>query len=247
MFLFPEPVRELAEACRTAGTLLVYDGAHVLGLIAGGQFQDPLKEGANLLLGSTHKTFFGPQRGVVLGSVADDVWKKVDRAMFPGSTSNHHLHTLPPLLVSALEMKEFGRAYAAQVVVNAKALGEALHRAGVAVACPDRGFTASHQVVVDVREQGGGAKVADRLERNDIIVNKNMVPGDTDARNPSGIRIGVQEMTRWGMKEDDLRELAELMADSIVNVKKVQKAVGRLRARFTRVGFCFDGWPDTNS
>lgn len=240
MILFPEPVRELVGVCRDVGTILVYDGAHVLGLIAGKAFQDPLAEGADVLLGSTHKTFFGPQRGVILANLAEDPWKRVDRAVFPGGTSNHHLHTLPPLLVSALEMREFGRAYAAQVVANAKALAAGLAKAGVAVACADRGYTESHQVVIDVREQGGGDKVSLRLERNDIIVNKNMLPGDTNARKPSGIRLGVQEMTRWGMREDDMGETAELMATSILKVKKVQGAVGKLRARFQTVGYSFD-------
>jgi glycine hydroxymethyltransferase len=247
LILFPEPVGELADVCREVGAVMIYDGAHVLGLIAGGQFQDPLREGADLLLGSTHKTFFGPQRGVVLGNWPEERWKRVDKAVFPGGTSNHHLATLPPLLISALEMKAFGRAYAAQVVANARALAAALARAGVAVVCPERGYTQSHQVVIDVRAQGGGAAVSERLEQNDVIANMNMLPGDTKALHPSGIRLGVQEATRWGMKEEEMGALADLMAASILRSQDVRREVERLRARFTTVQYSFDdACPDTN-
>jgi glycine hydroxymethyltransferase len=108
LFLFPEPVKELAPVCKRRGIVLIYDAAHVLGLVAGHQFQDPLAEGAPLVTGSTHKTFFGSQRGVILSNVDDDEWRKIDKGAFPGSSSNHHLETLVALSVSTYEMMEFG-------------------------------------------------------------------------------------------------------------------------------------------
>jgi glycine hydroxymethyltransferase len=242
LILFPEPVRELAEVCRETGAALLYDGAHVLGLIAGGAFQDPLAEGADVLVGSTHKTFFGPQRGVILSNMDDVRWKALDRAAFPGAVSNHHLHTLPPLLVSAYEMMAFGAEYARQVVRNARALAAALDRRGVPVCMRERGFTATHQIVVDARPFGGGERAARRLEAQDIIANKNLIPGDPSAKphHPSGIRFGVQELTRWGMREAEMEEVAQLVAAALGG-RKVRRAVHTLRRRFTEVCYSFDG------
>ena len=240
LFLFPEPVRELAAVCRDKGIPILYDGAHVLGLILGGQFQDPWREGATWVTASTHKTFPGPQRGVILADLdeADEkrYWPAANRGVFPGSSSNHHLHSLPGLLVAIREMRQHGQAYAAQVVANAQALGRALDDAGIAVEARDFGYTRSHQIAVNVAAHGGGVAAALRLEANDVIVNYNLLPTDTDARNPSGLRIGVQEMTRYGMREADVQDLAGLIADAIRG-KTVKDAVHSLRGRFDTVQY----------
>jgi glycine hydroxymethyltransferase len=235
LFLFPEPVEEIATFSKTLGIPVLYDGAHVLGLIAGGQFQDPLRQGATWLTGSTHKTFPGPQRGVILGNLdAEDekkYWPAADRGVFPGSSSNHHLYSLPGLVVATREMQKYGRAYTAQIVLNAQALGKSLDSLGTLVEARDFGYTQSHQIAVNVADWGGGVEVARRLEANDIIVNYNMLPGDADPRNPSGLRVGVPEMTRFGMDEAAMGELAQLMHDAIRG-KAVRTQVNALRARF---------------
>jgi glycine hydroxymethyltransferase len=235
LFLFPEPVRELAAFCRERNIPILYDAAHVLGLLLGGQFQDPWREGATWVTASTHKTFPGPQRGVILADLDDEAaqkyWPAADRGVFPGSSSNHHLHTLPALLVAIREMRQHVTAYAAHIVQNAKALGQALDDAGISVEARDFGYTASHQIAVNVAAYGGGVAVAQRLEANDIIVNYNLLPMDTDPRNPSGLRLGVQEMTRYGMREGEMQRLAELLSAAIKG-KPVKEAVHALRAAF---------------
>jgi glycine hydroxymethyltransferase len=240
LFLFPEPLAELVPICRELKIPILYDGAHVLGLIAAGEFQDPLREGATYLTGSTHKTFPGPQRGLILANLeGEDVekyWPAADRGVFPGSSSNHHLHSLAALVVATREMKTHGRVYAGQVVRNAQALGRALSDSGIPVAAKDLGFTRSHQIAVDVSGFGGGVTAARRLEEQDIIVNYNMLPGDQDPRSPSGLRVGVQEMTRFGMKEAEMGELATLMGDAIRG-KQVKDAVNRLRGRFVEMQY----------
>ncbi len=240
LFLFPEPVAEVAAFCKTKDIPLLYDGAHVLGLVAGGQFQSPLHEGATWMTGSTHKTFPGPQRGVILGNLdAEDekkFWPAADRGVFPGSSSNHHLNTLPALVVATREMKQFGREYAAQIVRNAQALGRSLDELGTPVEAREFGYTQSHMIAVNVSAWGGGVEVAKRLEANDIIVNYNMVPGDADPRNPSGLRIGVPEMTRFGMGERAMGELAQLMHDAIRG-KDVKAQVNALRGRFVEMKY----------
>ncbi|HTK10614.1 MAG TPA: serine hydroxymethyltransferase [Ktedonobacteraceae bacterium] len=240
LFLFPEPLAEVAAFCQTKNIPILYDAAHVLGLIAGGEFQDPLREGATWMTGSTHKTFPGPQRGVILGNLDAEgekkYWGAADRGVFPGSSSNHHLHTLPALLVATREMQQYGRAYATQIVRNAQALGRSLAELGTEVEAKEFGFTRSHMIAVNVAHWGGGVEVAKRLEANDIILNYNMLPGDADPRNPSGLRIGVPEMTRFGMDERAMGEVAQLLHDAIRG-KQVKEQVHALRARYTHMQY----------
>ena len=242
LFLFPEPVKEIAEVCRSKNIPVLYDGAHVLGLIFGGQFQNPIEEGAHFINGSTHKTFPGPQRGVILGNMSSEQeikwWNSVDRGVMPGSSSSHHLHTLPGLLIAIREMAEYGEKYAAQTIYNAKAFGQALTEEGVNVEARDFGFTASHQLAINVTNFGIAKDIARSLaENNNIVTNYNMLPGDKDARNPSGLRIGVQEMTRFGMKEAEMGELASLMRAGLEG-KTVKDEIIKLRSRFTEVQYC---------
>jgi glycine hydroxymethyltransferase len=240
LFLFPEPVREIAEVCRALEIPILFDAAHVLGLIAGGQFQDPLREGATWLTASTHKTFPGPQRGIVAANLDPEqekkFWQPVDRGVFPGSSSNHHLHTLPGLVVATREMRAHGQAYAQATVANAQALGAALDAAGAPVEAKEFGFTRSHQIAVNVAQFGGGVDAAKRLESMNIIVNYNLLPGDTDPKAPSGLRVGVQEMTRFGMGTDAMGTVAHLMADALKG-QDVRDAVQALREQYQELRY----------
>jgi glycine hydroxymethyltransferase len=240
LYLFPDPVKELFPVCSQLGIPILYDGAHVLGLIAGGQFQDPLAEGATWLTGSTHKTFPGPQRGIILGNLDVEnekkYWGAADRGVFPGTSSNHHLYSLPALLVAIREMKVHGKAYAAQICKNAVALAKAIEANGIPVEAREFGYTQSHQIAVNVSAFGAGVKAALALEANDIICNYNMLPGDTDAQNPSGLRIGTPEMTRFGMKEKDFAVLGELIAAAIKG-QTVKDKVNQLRGQFQEMEY----------
>jgi glycine hydroxymethyltransferase len=240
LFLFPEPLPELAAVCKTKDIPILFDAAHVFGLIAGGQFQNPWRQGATWVTASTHKTFPGPQRGVIVSDLdAEDearYWPAADRGVFPGSSSNHHLHTLPAFLAAIREMQQHAAPYAAQIVANAQALGRALDAEGIPVEARDFGYTQSHQIAVNVADHGGGVEVAQRLEASDIIVNYNLLPHDKDARNPSGLRIGAQEMTRYGMREQEMQRLAELIAACIKGTA-VQPEVNALRAEFAELQY----------
>ena len=127
MFLFPTPLKELADAAHEVGSTVMYDGAHVLGLIAGGVFQDPLREGADVMTGSSHKTFPGPQGGFLLSSSEDEAFhRRLNNAMFPGVCSSYHLHHVAGKVVAMAEFEAFGQAYATDIVRNAKKFGESL-------------------------------------------------------------------------------------------------------------------------
>jgi glycine/serine hydroxymethyltransferase len=244
MFIHPEPVREVAQITQTMNPrpLLMYDMAHVLGLY--GAFQEPLNEGADVLTGSTHKTFFGPQRGVIASSIDKDsphahLWPEVKSRAFPGSTSNHHLGTLLGLLLAVHEMNAFKKEYQEQVIKNARAFAGYLKAQGLDVeGDPALGYTSTHQVIVCVRKHGAGEEVARALEDNGIVVNYQALPDDESFINSSGIRTGVQEMTRFGMKESDFDTLAGLMADVIVRKKDVRDTVAKARAKFLEMRYC---------
>ena len=241
VYLFPHPVKELSEAAHEVNAYVIHDSAHVLGLIAGRVFPNPLEQGCDIMTASTHKTFPGPQGGVIFTN-REDLIEKLDRAVFPGVTSNYHQHRYPSLAVTTIEMKIFGEEYARQIVRNAKRLAEALHERGFKVLCEHLGFTQTHQVLVDVRDLGGGSKCAELLEQANIIVNKNMLPGDKSPENPSGIRIGVQEMTRFGMRESDMEVIADFMYRILMKreePERVRKEVVEFRRRFLEVKYGF--------
>src|SRR5436309_1687721 len=212
-------------------------------LIAGGQFQDPLHEGADVLTGSTHKTLPGPQHGILLSDSEDEKFiKRLQRAVFPGVVSNHHLHAMAALGITLAEFLEFGRDYAAQIVRNAKALAQALHERGIKALAEKHGFTQSHAIALDVAALGGGAKVAGDLEKANIITNKNLLPWDTSSVKPSGTRLGTQELTRLGMRESEMTEVADLFARVAVKhepPEKVASDVGAMRTEFNTVHYCF--------
>jgi len=243
MFLYREPVRFVADIVRgwKDRPILMYDMAHVLGLY--GAFQAPFDEGADLVTGSTHKTFFGTQRGVVAGnfpkgSPLRPLWLEIKGRAFPGSTSNHHLGTLLGLLMAAYEMNAFKEPYQNQVRANARAFAKALHAHGIPVEGDAvDGYTETHQVIIRVKAFGPGMDIARRLETNNVLTNYQALPDDATFLESSGIRLGVQEMTRFGMKEKDFDALAGLMSDVIVRNKPAGDDVARYRKNFLTMGF----------
>ncbi len=252
MVLHREPVREISTFLREEGidAVVMYDMAHVLGLL-GPHFQEPFAEGVDLVTGSTHKTFFGTQRGVVAANWGEEekryaLWETVRSRTFPGSVSNHHLGTLLGLLMAAYEMNAFKEPYQQAVIGNAKAFARALSDAGLAVAGdPAISFTETHQVIVKVA-YARGVEAARLLEANNIICNYQAAPDEEGFTAAGALRFGVQEMTRFGMGPDDFRELAQLIRDVIVGGRQVKEEVTAFRQRFLTMRFCFpaEGFAD---
>ena len=247
MVLHKEPVAEIRQFvdAQKIDTVIMYDMAHVLGLI-GPHFQQPFVEGADLVTGSTHKTFFGTQRGVVGGRFLEyeekyHLWMALERRAFPGSVSNHHLGTMLGLLMAAYEMNHFKEAYQARVIANAKAFACALKEQGLDVAGdPAIDFTETHQVIVNIG-YGRGPEIARRLENNNIICNYQAQPNEEGFTASGALRLGVSEMTRFGMQAGDFAALAALMAEVVVNNTNVVDRVKALRQQFSELQFCFSG------
>ena len=246
MVLHKEPVAAIRQFVDQQGipTTIMYDMAHVMGLV-GDHFQKPFEEGAEIVTGSTHKTFFGPQRGVIGVNYKPDelkygLWKTIETRAFPGSVSNHHLGTQLGLLMAAYEMNHFKDAYQSAVIENAKYFARCLKENGLDVAGdPAIGYTETHQVIVSVG-YGTGPEVAERLERCNIIVNYQATPDNEGFTASGALRMGVNEMTRFGFGKEAFARLAELMADCILRCRDVTEDVERLRSQYTQMHYCFD-------
>src|SRR4030043_880828 len=244
MVLYKEPLKEIVQiASRIKPKPIIhYDMAHVLGLM-GPYFQELFKEGADIVTGSTHKTFFGPQRGLISSNMSEgteyeELWEAIVRRVFPGSVSNHHLGTLVGLLLAAYEMNAYKLDYQKAVVANAKVFARFLKEKGLTVeGDPKIGYTETHQVIVRVG-YGKGPLMAERLEENNIIVNYQGAPDDEAFTTASCLRMGVQEMTRFGMKEEDFGELAGYMSEGILHNRSVSKEIAQFRKRFTERKYC---------
>ncbi len=261
LFLFPHPVKELKEAAREVNAYIAYDGAHVAALIGGEKpvFQDPIREGADAVSISTHKTLPGPQHGTVLSN-REDLVETLKNSAFPALFSNHHLAALPALSIAMLELMNWPE-YPKKVVENAKFLAQALYERGFQVLCEKQGFTKSHQCVIDLTNSkaiknkilGGDAEKL--LEANNIIVNRNLLPWDPRGAkgpgepknngttrhymNPGAIRLGVPEITRLGMGKSEMDLIADFMKRVLADGKNVKEEVSDFRKNFQCVKYCF--------
>ncbi len=245
MVLYKEPVAEIRKFVDEQGikTTIMYDMAHVLGLI-GDHFQKPFEEGAEIVTGSTHKTFFGAQRGVIgVNYKPEDLkwglWETIETRTFPGSVSNHHLGTLLGQLMAAYEMNAFKDEYQKAVVENAKHFAKSLAAEGLDVAGdPAMDYTETHQVIVKVG-YAHGPEVADRLEANNIICNYQATPEEEGFSASGALRMGVNEMTRFGFGKEDFARLAHLIADCVLHNANVKDEVAKLRAEHLEMKYCF--------
>ncbi|WP_094604898.1 Aminomethyltransferase [Sporomusa silvacetica DSM 10669] len=245
MVLHKEPVREIRQFIdeQKINAVIMYDMAHVLGLV-GDYFQNPFTEGAEIVTGSTHKTFFGTQRGIIAGNYDKDdykfgLWETIETRAFPGSVSNHHLGTMLGLLMAAYEMNSFKDEYQKNIIQNAKYFAKCLKNAGLDVAGdPSISYTETHQVIVRVG-YGTGPEIANRLENNNIIVNYQATPEEEGFSASGAIRLGVSEMTRFGFGYKEFEQTAEYIADIVLKNKNIKEEVAKLRGNFTDLKYCF--------
>jgi len=249
VFLFPHPVKELSDVAKEVGANVGYDAAHVAGLIGSGYFQDPLNEGADAMTLSTHKTLPGPQHGALLSN-REDLIDTLRSCTFPALLSNHHLHNVAGLAIALAEMLEFGKEYHKNVIDNAKALGQALYERGINVIMEHKGFTESHQIVVDItnfeKTIGLGGTIEALLESTNIILNRNLLPWDIAEgrhyQDPGGLRLGTSEVTRLGMGKSEMVDIAEFIKKILIDKadpKKVKQEVIEFKKNFQEIKYCF--------
>ena len=211
ILLFPHPVKEISLIVKNAGfpSHCLYDGSHVMGLIACGGFQNPLREGAEVLFGSMHKTFYGPQGGIALTNSKKyyELLKKylvLDLNEGIGLIDNPHMNHIAALGIAMEEMLE-DKGYGKRVIANAKALAQALDESGVPVRFKKRGYTNSHQILLDLKPKRA-EKLCHTLEKAGIFID-------------IGGRIGTAEVTHRGMGIEDMKKIAESIAEVYHNQK----------------------------
>lgn len=243
----PEPVKEIKEVAKEVGACVGYDASHVFGIMAGKRFFNPLDNEADVMFGSHTKSFPGPQGGMALTN-SEEMYTRLQGGKggrFAAATiCNHHMHRIASLTAALAEMKEFGEAYADQVVRNSAALGKAMYDIGLNVLYPEYGFSRTHMVSVDVTEFGGGSQNAKLLEKANILCGSQSIPTDVErGTSSSGLRIGTQEISRTGMKEKDMTEVAQLIKRIVTDKEDpetVSRDVSKFVSNFNTLAFSFD-------
>ncbi len=245
MCLFPYNLAAVRAVADEIGAYVLYDAAHMGGLIAGGQFQQPLVEGADLMTGSTYKSFGGPPSGMILTNSAE-LAERLNRIAFPGLTANFDLSRTAAMIVAVMDLLEFGPAYAAACIANAQSLAAAMDRHGLAVFKPSgrEPFTTSQHVALNAIPYGGGNAASARIEPANILFTSIGLPLPEVSGDANGIRIGAQEITRWGFQPADMERIAELIARVLVKKEeatRVRPDVTALRHRFQDLHFIRKG------
>ena len=223
--LHHHPVAEMRTIADEVGAKLLFDAAHLGGPIAGGAWPDPLAEGAHVMTMSTYKSLGGPPSGLVLTNDAD-VAERLEAIAYPGLTANFDAAKSASLAITLLDWKAHGRAYAAEMTAVASALASNLIELAVPVF---GGGTQSHAFAVEAVEWGGGHSAALRLRMATLLTCAIGLPADLGA----GLRIGTNEIVRWGMTTNDMAELADLIARGLDNPTKAAADVTAMRSRFT--------------
>lgn len=231
--LFQHPVAEVRAIADEVGACVMFDAAHQCGLIAGRAWANPLAEGAHLMTMSTYKSLGGPAGGLIVTDDAD-LARRLDAIAFPGLTANFDAAKSAALAVSLLDWREHGIAYARMMVETAAALAQALADRGVPVFHTPRGITTSHQFALEAARYGGGQAASKRLRQANLLacgIGLPVAPVDGDL---NGLRFGTPEIVRWGMRPEDMPELAELIVRGLDtnDAAAVAKDVTAFRRRF---------------
>lgn len=241
LLLFPHPLRQIREMADDTETMVAYDAAHVDGLIAGGLFQQPLREGAHLMTSSTYKSLGGPSGGAILTD-DPDLAERVADTVYPGMTANYDAGRLGAMAITLAESLEFGEEYARACVSNARELARRLHEEGFIVAGAEMGYTASHHTAIDARDFGGGDDAARRLASAGIYTSGIDLAWQGSEEVYRGVRLGTQEVTRRGFEPEHMEQVARWMGSVLLHENDpsaVLKEVTEFRRQFTSYQYCY--------
>lgn len=212
--LFAHPVAAMREVADAVGAKLLFDAAHLSGMVAGGTWANPLAQGAHVMTMSTYKSLGGPPGGLVVGNDAA-IAERIDAIAYPGLTANFDAGKVAALAVTLADWKKHGAAYAQAMCDTARALAQALQREGLPVYASAKGATTSHQFAVEAARWGGGQAAAKRMARAGLLacgIGLPIAPVEGDV---NGLRLGVPEIVRLGMKPEHMGELGALIARAL--------------------------------
>ncbi|HRK17787.1 MAG TPA: aminotransferase class I/II-fold pyridoxal phosphate-dependent enzyme [Hyphomicrobiaceae bacterium] len=237
--LFPHPVADLKKIASGVGAKLLYDAAHMSGMIAGKAWQQPLAEGADMMTMSTYKSLAGPPAGLLLTNDAE-LAKRVDAIAYPGLTANFDVAKSAALAITLLDWRDHGADYGRAMLAAARSLALALAERGLPVHAAGRGGTASHQMAIEAARWGGGQAASKRLREANILACGIGLPIAPVEGDTNGLRLGVNELVRWGLTADDMPAVADFIARVLVgnvDVHDVAKEVAEFRSRYRTVNF----------
>jgi glycine hydroxymethyltransferase len=213
----------------------MFDAAHQCGIIAGKAWSNPLSEGAHFMTMSTYKSLGGPAGGLIVSNDAE-IAKKLDSIAFPGMTANFDAAKSAALAVTMLDWRDYGSAYAAEMIALSKALSSALDRAGISVFSGTDGFTNSHQFAIMAAPFGGGQAASKALRQSGFLACGIGLPIPPVKGDMNGLRIGTPELVRWGMTADHADQLADLISQAIKGAP-IQNQVSQWRRSFQTLKF----------
>ena len=239
--LFPHPVKIISESTDAS---ICYDASHPLGLITGGQFPHPIEEGADVMIGGTQKTLPGTQHALIMSDDPEVMKRIVDESWGPKNAfaGNRHYNDIVGLALALCETAEYGKQYAEQIVKNAKALASDLNDVGFNPLCPDKGFTETQTILVNVGNLGGGTVARDLLDQSNITSSATRLPVDKHEESISGIRLGTPEVTRLGMREAEMGEIAQFIKKVLLekkSPKRMREEIAEFRSEFQDVHYRF--------
>jgi len=233
--LFEHPVSAVSSIAKEVGASLLFDAAHQCGLIAGKAWKNPLDLGADVVTMSTYKSLGGPPGGAIITNDAG-LAEKIDRIAFPGMTANFDAAKSAALAVTMLDWKEFGREYAAEMVLMSKTLASSLEEYDIPIFFGALGHTQSHQFAVLAEEYGGGQQASKLLRKSGFLACGIELPVQAIEGDMNGVRFGTPELVRWGMKAKHSNKLAELVAKALKG-DNVSDQVSKWRRTFNKVHF----------
>ena len=237
--LFAHPIREIRAIADEVGARVLFDAAHMSGMIAGRAWQQPLEEGAHVMTMSTYKSLGGPASGLIVTNEAE-IAQRLDAIAYPGLTANFDAAKSAARAMTLLDWKVHGRAYARAMGETAKALAHELAVRGVPVFARERGMTTSHHLAIEAGAFGGGQAAAKLLRQANILtcgIGLPLAPVEGDV---NGLRLGTPEIVRWGMGPSDMPELAGFIADVLGGSRAAQSVapeVTAFRRRFSTLRY----------
>jgi glycine hydroxymethyltransferase len=240
--LFHHPIAQVRAIADEVGAKVLFDAAHLCGMIAGKVWPQPLVEGAHLMTFSTYKSLGGPAGGLIVTN-DDEIAQKLDAIAYPGLTANFDAAKTAALGITLQDWKSVGRDYAQMMVKTSQALAQHLQNLGVNIFASDKGFTTSHQFAILAAPYGGGQTAARRMGEAGLLACGIGLPIEQVEGDLNGLRIGTPEIVRIGMKVEHMQDLAGFIArslDTSAEPKSIQREITEWRKQFSGVHYTVD-------
>lgn len=241
VLLFKQDIEAITKHCKSKGIITVFDASHVIGLIMGKQYPNPFDCGVNIVSFSTCKTIPGPQHAFIAAQLP--YGDKIKHTTFPATLSGHHLHETAAAILCIAEMKNTIQQYSKQVIRNAKHLAKLLNSHGFDVLFKEKDYTETHMFLLRNNTPISTIELERKLEECNIIVNRNLLPGDKSFKTPSGFRFGTPEVTRIGMKEKEMELIADYVKRIVYkneNTSSLKNEIINFRKQFIKIQYTYE-------